>query len=88
MGGFSEEWWQEDTEMRVEAIADELEALQAEQNFGRGVACVRSIVNWLRDGNTDKALAEARWDWDKIRNYPDIAQAMIDHLLGENPDKF
>lgn len=73
--------------MRIDKIADELEALQAEKNDGRGVSCVRAVVFDLRREKVESAQRTARGDWDKIRNYPDIADFMIDHLLGENPDR-
>ena len=73
--------------MRIDKIADELETLQADKNGGRGVMCVRYIVNDLRRGNVEKAVSGARFDWDKIRSYPDIADFVIDHVIGENPDR-
>lgn len=73
--------------MRIDKIADELETLQAEKNGGRGVMCVRAIAAELRNGNVERAIAATRRDWDKIRNYPDIADFVIDHVIGENPDR-
>lgn len=73
--------------MRIEKIADELETLQAEKNSGRGVSCVRTAVVYLRRGDVEKAVACCHNEWDKIRSYPDIADFVIDHVLGENPDK-
>ena len=73
--------------MRIDKIADELEILQAEKNAGRGVSCVRSVVFDLRRERVEEAIKTARWDWDKIRNYPDIADFLIDHVIGENPDR-
>jgi hypothetical protein len=59
--------------------ANELFALQEKENDGRGVTCVRDIVNNLirKDINGAKMLTDH--DWDKVANYPAIAQWLKDH---------
>lgn len=56
--------------------ADRLFALQAEENSGRGVSCVRAICFELRRADIDGAQAVADNDGDKIRSYPDIVAAL------------
>lgn len=57
-----------------EEMADELFKLQSSENEGRGVNCVRGIVNHLRACNGKDAKAVCRNEWDKIRNYPKIVE--------------
>lgn len=52
--------------------ADMLDSLQARQNNGRGVTCVRSIVHYLRNNDFDSAKAVWSNDGDKIRQYPEV----------------
>ena len=53
--------------------AKELNVLQAAHNDGRGITCVRDIVRCLATGSHTDAVLTASHDWDKISNYPDIA---------------
>ena len=53
-------------------VADELDALQASKNEGRGVSCVRTMVMYLRMGNITSAIAVRMIEGDKTRSYPDI----------------
>ncbi len=59
-------------------LASRLEVLQAEENLGMGVSCVRSIAMYLRKGDVESALAVVNTDHDKIRNYPSIAAILIE----------
>jgi hypothetical protein len=43
---------------------------QGLENGGRGVSCVREIVNYLERGDLRSAKTVANTDSDKIRNYP------------------
>jgi hypothetical protein len=55
-----------------------LNALQAKQNDGRGVECVRHIVLYLK--RNDERSAKAVWslDGDKIRQYPELEKYIIE----------
>ena len=71
-------------------IARTLHAMQMGKNDGRGVSCVRSLCAYLNRADYESAEAVCLNEWDKIRNYPDIAQFLIDVMnpplpkLGEN----
>ncbi len=59
-------------DLNPNVVADELDALQAPKNAGRGVSCVRVIIMYLRQGNIKSAIAVRRIEGDKTRAYPDI----------------
>jgi hypothetical protein len=67
--------------LTLSQTADLLDELQAKENRGRGVACVRSMVFLLRQGELGQAVAVANHEWDKIRNYPKIAAACKEQQL-------
>jgi hypothetical protein len=68
--------------------ADEIFAVQAKQNNGRGVSCVRDIVIYLREsGDTDRAKAVVWSEFDKIRNYPEIVAVLRKHGLTHEVDE-
>ena len=54
--------------------ANELDTLQAEQNTGRGVSCIRGIVHCLRRGDINTAKRVYQSEGDKIREYPKIQE--------------
>jgi hypothetical protein len=60
----------------VEALAAELDELQARFNDGRGVSCVRGIVFSLRRGELGDARACANNESDKIRSYKEIVAVL------------
>ncbi len=62
-------------------IADELETLQGEQNDGRGVSCVRSVVHYLRVGDIASARQVCLTDGDKMRNYPVIKDYIKERMF-------
>ena len=62
-------------------FADELDKLQAQENDGRGVSCVKMIVSCLRLGNIEGARATYVVDGDKIRNYPEIEKIILEKLV-------
>jgi len=53
-------------------VADDLDALQATKNEGRGVSCVRVIVMYLRQGNIKSAMTVRKIEGDKTWSYEDI----------------
>jgi hypothetical protein len=59
------------------ALADELDSLQAHENDGRGVSCVRSIVAYLRRDDLSAAKAIVNNEGDKIASYPVIEAALM-----------
>lgn len=61
------------THLRLIAVdITHLKTLEAKQNSGRGVSCVRSIISHIENNKNDEALACCFNENDKIRNYPDI----------------
>jgi hypothetical protein len=43
-------------------------------NNGRGVACVAAIIEEIGNRNYENAATITNNEWDKIRNYPEIAK--------------
>ncbi|MCX6715316.1 MAG: hypothetical protein NTX72_05910 [Candidatus Uhrbacteria bacterium] len=68
------------------AIAQELDELQRKENDGRGVSCVRNALTYLKMGDIESAQTVCSTDWDKIRNYPELAKALEEKLMGKKMD--
>lgn len=68
------------------AIALELDELQKKENDGNGVSCVRNALSYLKRGDFESARVVCSTDWDKIRNYPDLAKALEVKLMGKKMD--
>lgn len=68
-------------------LADRLDSLQAVENEGRGITCVRSIVLYLRRGDWESAQAIRRNEGDKTRVYPRVEAELFaifgDRLTGK-----
>lgn len=64
-------------------LSRQLMLLQAKENNGRGITCVRSIASDLERGDIHGAKAIAHHDWDKIANYPDIAKWLKQNQIAE-----
>lgn len=62
---------------------DQLRDLEGDQNDGRGVRTVRTIIFELERNRLSDAKASISNDWDKIRVYPVIAQWFKDNGLAE-----
>lgn len=63
---------------------DQIEALRAlndQQNDGRGVVCVHSIISCLEEGDIDEAIAGYLWDNDKTASYPELDN-LLSKVLG------
>jgi hypothetical protein len=58
-----------------------LERLEALENDGRGIGCVKSIIILLKRDMVDEARATREWDGDKTRNYP-IVENQLHHMFG------
>jgi len=67
-------------------LADELDSLQAGENSGRGVSCVRSIVAYLRRDDLSAAKAIVNNEGDKIASYPAIVAVLKRQGFVYQPD--
>ena len=67
-------------------LADKLDKAQKEKNKGRGVSCVKQIAQYLRMGMIKEARAFAHTDHDKIRNYPDLKEIIINGLFADQDE--
>ncbi len=67
--------------MQPNDIADLLETAGAQENGGRGIKTVRTMVKYLRLGEAELAKYVHHWDGDKTRAYPKI-EKLIQDLLG------
>lgn len=65
-------------EMRL--IANKLYQLQAKENDGRGITCVKSIVTYLKAGDLRSAVLIRQHDGDKTITYYDVEQYLIEKL--------
>jgi len=57
-------------------LADKLDALQAKANEGRGISCVRTVVDSLRRGDFSGARACINNESDKIRSHEAIVAVL------------
>jgi len=73
---------------KYDALAKKLMDLQAVENEGRGVNCVREVAISLERGNLEDARQVARTDGDKIRGYPPIARVIRDELFDGDAPQF
>lgn len=56
---------------------DTLDTLQAKQNNGRGITCVKDIISFLRNNDFPQAFAIRQWDGDKTRLYPEVENQLL-----------
>lgn len=59
--------------MNYDEIENRLWELQESKNSGRGVSCVRTVCAFLSYKRDYEAKNVIHNEWDKISNYPDIA---------------
>lgn len=64
--------------MDNQEAADLLNKLQAEENDGRGITCVRNIIAYLRQDDYDGALAVRQYEGDKTRSYPKVEKVLTE----------
>lgn len=64
-------------------LGRELFAMQSVENDGRGVSAVRQVAHEIMRGDLEGAQAIAHTDWDKIRNYEDIAQFLKQNKIAK-----
>jgi hypothetical protein len=57
-------------------LADQIEALQASLNSGRGLETARSAISALRSGHTRFAVSSVVNNWDKVRSHPELARVI------------
>ena len=67
-------------------VADRLFALQAAENDGRGISCVRQVVDELRRGDIEGARIIADMDGDKLRAHPGIENYLEETIFVGVPD--
>lgn len=67
-------------------IAEQLDLLQKDKNDGRGVTCIKTIIEFLKRGDIKSAKHIAEWDHDKINNYPDIEDFLEKTIFEDDPD--
>lgn len=60
----------------VKELADKLDELQAKANQGRGITCVRTIIDSLRRGDYSGARACIHNESDKIRSHKEIVAVL------------
>lgn len=66
------------TKEKMTQIANELDKIQASENLGTGVDCVKTLIMFLRIGRWDSACAVAGNEWDKISSYTNIARIITE----------
>ncbi|MDX1535896.1 MAG: hypothetical protein R3346_04015 [Candidatus Spechtbacterales bacterium] len=69
---------------KLETLANNLDELQASENEGRGISCVRTIAAYLRAGDKKTARAICLNESDKIRSYPEIYGLLKEQLVEED----
>lgn len=67
-------------------LADQLDNLQKNENEGRGISCVRTIILYLNRGEIDTAKAVCKNEGDKISNYEEIKQFLVANLFKNESD--
>ncbi len=60
----------------TQADIDRLDELQAKENDGRGISCVRTILTYLRRGENQLAAAVRSTEGDKTRVYPEVEEQL------------
>ena len=60
------------TKKEMQKIAERLDVLQKDQNDGRGISCVKSIITYLKLGDLRSAIAVRQHDGDKTISYFDV----------------
>ncbi len=61
-------------------LAAKLQELQAQENYGIGVSCVRSISLYLERGDYQSACAVRQNDGKKIASYPALEKAISESM--------
>ncbi len=59
-------------------LIDDLDRIQSQENQGRGIQCVRTIILRLRQGEFEWAASIRRSEGDKTRMYPEVEKKLFD----------
>lgn len=70
-------------ELHNGVLASQLDELQRARNDGRGISCVRQIVQDLQRNDVRGAKMITFNEWDKIANYRDVAQWLIKNKFAD-----
>jgi len=62
----------------TDAQLTKLKELEKKQNEGRGVTCVRDIINLIEIKDFGRAIAVRQWDGDKTRSYPALEKCLTE----------
>jgi len=68
------------TPEQMSALAEELDALQAVENDGRGIRHVHAIATYLSRGEYDIAFGIYQTDGDKTNMYPRVKNFLSDRM--------
>ncbi|MFA6536771.1 MAG: hypothetical protein WCT18_00030 [Patescibacteria group bacterium] len=68
------------------SLAQKLEELQKVENNGRGVSCLRLVVEYLKMGQLGAARQVCFTDGDKIFNYPLVVDFIKKNLFKSTED--
>lgn len=71
---------------RYNQIANELDALQADKNHGRGLNVVRDVVGLLRRGKHHEAKSHVWFDSERLDGHDDVKDFIRDNLFDGNPN--
>jgi len=69
-------------------LVEALRFYEKRRNGGRGISCVKRIVNELLCEREESAKAIAQNESDKLRNYPEIERLICLHLVELHPGHF
>ncbi|EKD56120.1 MAG: hypothetical protein ACD_58C00296G0012 [uncultured bacterium] len=71
----------DDEQSNYVEIAHQLDELQKTKNDGRGVGCIKHIIQYLEMGKIREAKTICFTDSDKLRSYPDIIDYIKKNLF-------
>lgn len=66
---------------QYETLAKDLDLLQMNENEGRGVGCVKTIISCLQKGDVEEARAVCFNEGDKLEGYDKIKILLISSLF-------
>ena len=62
-------------------LVNDLDTLQAKENKGRGISCVKSVVDLMKRGELILARTVRQTEGDKTRSYPEV-EALLYRIFG------
>lgn len=60
--------------MNVEKLISDLSEMESRLNRPMGISCLRAVILYLKRGDIESAKAIADLDFDKMRQYPELAE--------------